>query len=61
MDKQYEEILTRIKAAVQDAASRGDPVSLLETLSQEKAISGLVLRLRARWRVIDDELIDNLE
>ncbi len=60
MDKEHEEILTRIKIAVQDAASRGDPVSLLATLSQEKAISGLVSRLRARWRVIDDEDLSDI-
>ncbi len=60
MDKGYEEILARIKVAVQNAASRGDPVSLLETLSQEKAISGLVSRLRARWRVIDDEDLSDI-
>lgn len=60
MDKGYEEILRRIKATVQDAASRGDPIALLEILSQEKAISGLVSRLRARWRVIDDEDLSDI-
>jgi len=60
VDKGYEEILRRIKATVQDAASRGDPIALLEILSQEKAISGLVSRLRARWRVIDDEDLSDI-
>src|SRR5688572_12740227 len=59
MGKEYEQLLTRVRAAVHSAAARGDPLSLLEALSQEKVIGGLVSRLHARWRVISyDDLSD---
>jgi DNA-directed RNA polymerase specialized sigma24 family protein len=60
MGKEYDEILTKIKVAIQNAAARGDPVALLESLSQEKAISGLVSRLSDRWQVIEYEDLSDI-
>jgi DNA-directed RNA polymerase specialized sigma24 family protein len=55
MDVGHTEILKKVGLAVQNAALNGDPIALLEALSQERVLDGLVRRMQERYRNIDDD------
>src|ERR1700690_4679643 len=59
MDVGRKEILEKIGLAVRNAALNGDPIALLEALSQENVLAGLVRSMHGRWHSIDeDDLAD---
>lgn len=55
MDVGHTEILKKVGLAVQNAALNGDPIALLEALSQERVLDGLVRRMQERYRNIDGD------
>ena len=59
MDVGRKEILEKIGLAVRNAALNGDPIALLEALSQENVLAGLIRSMHGRWHSIDeDDLAD---